>query len=123
MTFLAGETTASVSINITDDTTAELTEVFSAVLTIPATATSQGITKGAADTVTISITDDDDAPMISIPTQYSVNGQPSDVILYIIILFIMFIFSISLICNCRFLLSMVEWQLFHFTMWGSRCPY
>ena len=72
-TFLAGETTTSVSIPITDDTTTELTEDFSAVLTIPATATSQGITKGAADTATIDITDDDPVEVVFNPTQYSVN--------------------------------------------------
>ena len=72
-TFLVGQTTASVSIPITDDTTAELTEDFSAVLTIPATAASQGITKGAADTATINITDDDPVEVVFNPTQYSVN--------------------------------------------------
>ena len=72
-TFPAGQTTASVSIPITDDTTAELTEDFSAVLTIPATATSQGITKGAADTATIDITDDDTVEVVFNPTQYTVN--------------------------------------------------
>ena len=73
VTFLAGETTASVSIPITDDTTAEVTEDFSAVLTIPATAASQGITKGAADTATIDIVDDDSVEVVFNPTQYSVN--------------------------------------------------
>ena len=73
VTFLAGETTASVSIPITDDTTAELTEAFSAVLTITATAASQGITKGAADTVTIDIADDDRVEVVFNPTQYSVS--------------------------------------------------
>ena len=71
MTFLPGKTTASVSIPITDDTTAEVIENFSAVLTIPATATS--ITKGAADTATIDITDDDPVEVVFNPTQYSVN--------------------------------------------------
>ena len=73
VTFLAGETTASVSIHITDDTTAELSEDFSAVLAIPATAASQGITKGAADTVTIDITDNDPVEVVFNPTQYTVN--------------------------------------------------
>ncbi len=72
-TFLAGQTTASVSIPVTDDTTAELTEDFSAVLTIPATAASQGITKGAADTATIDITDNDTMEVVFNPTQYTVN--------------------------------------------------
>ena len=72
-TFLAGQTTASVSIPITDDTTAELTEDFSAFLTIPATAASQGITKGAADTATIDITDDDPVEVVFNSTQYTVN--------------------------------------------------
>ena len=73
MTFLAGETTASVSIPITDDTTAEITEDFSAVLNIPAAAASQGITKGAADTATINITDNDAVEVVFNPTQYTVN--------------------------------------------------
>ena len=73
VTFLAGQTNASVSIPITEDTTAELTEDFSAVLTIPPTATSQGITKGAADTATIDITDDDPVEVVFNPTQYTVN--------------------------------------------------
>ena len=72
VTFLAGETTASVSIPITDGTTAELTEDFSAVLNISATS-SQGITKGAADTATIDITDDDPVEVVFNPTQYTVN--------------------------------------------------
>ena len=72
-TFLAGQTTASVSILITNDTTAELTETFSAVLSIPATASSQGITKGAADTATIEILDDDTVEVVFNPTQYPVN--------------------------------------------------
>ena len=72
-TFLAGRTTASVSIPITDDTTAELTEDFSAVLSIPARAASQGITKGVADTATIDIIDNDPVEVVFNPTQYTVN--------------------------------------------------
>ena len=72
-TFQAGETTASVSIPITNDTTAELTEDFFAVLKIPATAASQDITKGAADTATIDIMDDDPVEVVFNPTQYTVN--------------------------------------------------
>ena len=72
-TFLAGKTTTSVFISITDDTTAELTEDLSAVLTIPPTATSQGITKGAADTATIDIIDGDPVEVVFNPTQYTVN--------------------------------------------------
>ena len=68
MTFLAGETTASVSIPITDDTTAEVTEGFSVALTIPATAT-----KGSADTATIDIVDDDPVEVVFNPTQYTVT--------------------------------------------------
>ena len=72
-TFKAGQTTAYVSIPMTNDTTAELTEDFSAVLTIPATAASQGITKGAADTATIDITNDDTVEVVFNSTQYTVN--------------------------------------------------
>ena len=78
-TFLAGQTTASVSIPITDDTTAEPSEDFSAVLTIPATAT--GITKGAADTATIDIVDDDPVEVVFNPTQYTVNESDGAVTL------------------------------------------
>ena len=78
-TFLAGQTTASVSIPITDDTTAEPSEDFSAVLTIPATAT--GITKGAADTATIDITDDDPVEVVFNPAQYTVNESDGAVTL------------------------------------------
>ena len=80
-TFLGGQTTASVSIHITNDTTSELTEDFSAVLTIPATAASQGITKGAADTATIDITDSDAVEVVFNPTQYTVNESDSVVTL------------------------------------------
>ena len=73
VTFQAGETTTSVSILITNDTTAEPTEDFSAVVTIPATDASQGITKGAADTATVDISDDDPLEVVFNPTQYSVN--------------------------------------------------
>ena len=72
-TFLAGKTTTSVFISITNDTTAELTEDLSAVLTIPPTAASQGITKGAADTATIDITDDDPVEVVFNQTQCIVN--------------------------------------------------
>ena len=80
-TFLAGQTTASVSIPITDDTTAELTEDFSVVLTIPAAAASQDITKGAADTATIDIIDDDTVEVVFNPTQYTVNESDDAVTL------------------------------------------
>ena len=64
------------SIPITNDAIAELTEVFSAVLTIPAASTSLGITKGAADTATIGILDNDPVEVVFNPTQYHVNeGQ------------------------------------------------
>ena len=58
---------------ITNDTTAEPTENVSAVLTIPAAAASQGITKGAANTATIDIVDDDSLEVVFNPTQYNVN--------------------------------------------------
>ena len=81
ITFEVGETTASVSIPITEDTIAEVTENFSAVLTIPAAAASQGITKGAADTATIDILDNDVVGVIFNPTQYNVNEGDSVVTL------------------------------------------
>ena len=73
MIFLAGQTTASVPIPITDDAIAEPTEDFIAVLTIPALAASRGITKGAADEATIDITDNDAVEVVFSPTQYNVN--------------------------------------------------
>ena len=80
-TFQVGETTASVSIPITEDTIAEMTENFSAVLTIPAEAASQGITKGAADMATIDILDNDLVEVVFNPTQYNVNEGDSMVTL------------------------------------------
>ena len=61
------------SIPITNSITAELTEDFSAFLTIPPTATYQGITKGAADTATIDIMNDDTVEVVFNSTQYTVN--------------------------------------------------
>ena len=81
---MAGQTIASVSIPITDDTTAELTEDFSAVLTIPATAASQDITKGAADTATINITDDDTVEVVFNPTQYNISEDAGNVVLTLV---------------------------------------
>ena len=72
-TFPAGATTASVSIPITDNTIAELTEDFSVVLTIPAAAAYQGITKGATDIATIDILDNDHVEVVFNPTQYNVS--------------------------------------------------
>ena len=72
-TFLAGQTNISVYIPMTNDTTAELTEDFSAVLTVLSTAASQGITKGATDTAAIDITDSDAVEVVFNPTQYTVN--------------------------------------------------
>ena len=80
-TFQVGETTANVSIPIIKDTIAEMTENFSAVLTIPAAAASQGITKGAADTATINILDNDLVEVVFNPTQYKVNEGDSMVTL------------------------------------------
>ena len=50
-----------------------MTENFSAVLTIPAAAASQGITKEEANTATIDILDNDHVEVIFNPTQYNVN--------------------------------------------------
>ena len=72
-TFPAGNTTVFVPCPIINDTIAELTETFFAVLTIPAAAASQGIAKGAADTATINITDDDTVEVVFNPIQYTVN--------------------------------------------------
>ena len=56
----------------TEDFPAVPTEDFFAVLSIPPTAASQGITKGAADTATIDIIDDDPVEVVFNPTQYTV---------------------------------------------------
>ena len=73
MTFLAGQTTAAVSIPITNDNIAELTEDFSAVVTIPPAAASQGVTTGPADTATIDILDNDQVEVVFNPTEYNVS--------------------------------------------------
>ena len=80
-TFEVGETTASVSIPIIKDNIAEMTETFSAILTIPAAAASQGITKGAANMATIDILDNDLVEVVFNPTQYNVNEGDSMVTL------------------------------------------
>ena len=72
------------SIPITNDTIAELTEAFSAVLHIPATAASQGIAKGTADTANVDIVDDDSVEVVFNPTQYSVNEGDGTVTLTLI---------------------------------------
>ena len=73
MTFSAGETTATVTIPITDDDIAEGTEDFTRVLTIPTDASSLGVNKGAADTASIDIEDNDNVELNFNPTQYTVN--------------------------------------------------
>ena len=73
MTFPAGQTTATVAIPITNDAIAELPEDFSAVLTIPPAASSLGVTKGAADTASITILDNDPVEVVFNPTQYTVG--------------------------------------------------
>ena len=73
MTFSAGQTTANVTIPINEDDICEGTEAFSAVLTIPIDASSLGVNKGAADTVSIDIEDNDDVKVNFNPTQYTVN--------------------------------------------------
>ena len=72
-TFLAGQTTATVAIPITNDTIVEPTENFSAVLTIPPQLYPRGITKGAADTASINILDNDPVEVVFNPTQYTVR--------------------------------------------------
>ena len=69
------------SINITDDEIAELTEDFTAVLNIPAEATSQGIIKGADSVATIEITDNDPVEVVFSPAQYNVNEEGGAVVL------------------------------------------
>ena len=72
-TFSAGQTTATVSIPITDDTIAEGPEDFSAVLNIPTAVSSLGVNKGVADTASINIIDNDAVEVVFNPTQYTVN--------------------------------------------------
>ena len=81
MTFSAGQTTATVAIPITDDDISEVTEDFSAVLTIPAAASTQGVSSGTADTASIDIVDNDAVEVIFNPTQYSVNEGDGSVTL------------------------------------------
>ena len=73
MTFFAGQSTATVTIPITDDAIAESTEDFSALITIPAASASLGIIKGAADTASVNLSDNDRVSVIFNPTQYTVN--------------------------------------------------
>ena len=80
-TFEVRETAASVSIPIIKDTISEMMENFSAVLTIPAAAASLGIIKGAADTATIDILDNDPVEVVFNLVQYSVDEGDSVVTL------------------------------------------
>ena len=73
VTFLAGETTATVTIPINDDGIAEGTEDFSAILSIPVAAASLGVTKGAGDTASIDLSDNDPVNVVFNPVQYTVN--------------------------------------------------
>ena len=73
MTFFAGQSTATVTIPITDDAIAESTEDFSALITIPAASSSLGIIKGAADTASVNLSDNDRVSVVFSPTQYTVN--------------------------------------------------
>ena len=73
VTFLAGETTATVTIPITDDMIAEGTEDFSAVPTTPEATSTLSVTKGANDTASIYIKDNDPVKVVFSQTQYTVN--------------------------------------------------
>ena len=79
--FLAGETIATVSIPIFDDAIAELTEDFTAVLTIPRIVRSQGIAKGAAGLAFVNLVDNDAVEVVFSPTQYNVNESDGEVTL------------------------------------------
>ena len=70
MTFSAGQTTANVTVSITDDVICEGTEDFSAVLTIPTDASSLGVNNRVAS---IDVEDNDDVEVNFNPTQYTVN--------------------------------------------------
>ena len=61
VTFLSGETTASVSVSIVDDSNIEDTEMFSATLTAVS-----NVVIGSADTATITILDDDRTSIIMV---------------------------------------------------------
>ena len=82
--FPAGQTTATVTIPITNDDISELNETFTANLTIPANASSLGVSKGDADTATITIIDNDPIKVNFNPTQYSVNEGDGSVTLTLI---------------------------------------
>ena len=75
--FSAGQTTATVTIPIIDDIFSELSETFFSVLTIPANASSLGVSRGDTDIVRITIIDNDPVyiyvPVNFNPTQYTVN--------------------------------------------------
>ena len=62
VTFLPGETTASVSVPIVDDSNIEDTEMFSATLTT----TDSNVVIGSDDTATVTILDNDRTSIISL---------------------------------------------------------
>ena len=59
VTFPAGVNVISFNVTIIDDAVAELTELFSFELEIPAASAAMGVIKGSPDTATVNIMDDE----------------------------------------------------------------
>ena len=59
MTFPAGSSTAELTIDITDDDIAELTERFTAHLSVSQSVSDLGVSVGSDDTATVDIEDND----------------------------------------------------------------
>ena len=72
---------ANVTIPINDDDIAEGTENITAILTMPAASSAQGVSKGTANTASIDIVDNDAVEVNFNPTQYSVNEGDGNVTL------------------------------------------
>ena len=73
MTFPAGSSTAQLTIDITDDNITECTETFNATLSIPPEVFNRGVSRGANNTATVSIIDNDPAEINFVPTEYTVR--------------------------------------------------
>ena len=79
MTFPAGSSTAQLTVNITDDDITECTETFTATLSIPPNVSNRGVSRGANNTATVSIIDNDPAEINFVPTEYTVRETDNKV--------------------------------------------
>ena len=81
VTFPAGSSTAQLTIDITDDDIAELTESFTARLSVSQSVSDLGVWTGARDNATVYIYDDDSIEVVFDPISYNVSEGDGEVTL------------------------------------------